>query len=188
MVATWRPQSLVCGVPRRRWLRSRIGSTSCVALAITAPARSSETAVRMARSRGRPLRLRLRRGRLDDVEGAPDDQRRERLADELLHERHVLDLHLPLAASRCDLGQPEALDLILGGKVLLVGVACEQRRAGDAAQGGVFLTVLDGVTVEVLDHGGEVDFHGRSTDRVDGRANKAFAQTCMPPFGRTKSV
>src|SRR5262249_19689412 len=162
MVATWRPQSLVCGSPRRRWLRSRIGSTSCVALAITAPARSSETVVRMARSRGRPLRSRLRRGGLDDVVGAPDDQRRGRLAGALLPERPVLDLHLPLAAFRRDLGQAEALHLVLGREVLLVGVACQQRGAGDPAQGVLFVPILDHLAVEVLDYGRKVDFHNRS--------------------------
>src|SRR5262249_22988098 len=100
--------------------------------------------------------------RLDDVVGAPDDQRRERLADELFHERHVLDLHLLLAALRRDLGQAESFYLVLGGEIPLVGEARQQRRAGDPAQGGVFLAVLDGLAVEVLDHGGKVDFHTRS--------------------------
>src|SRR5262249_43027363 len=104
----------------------------------------------MARSRGR---------RLDDVEGAPDDQRRERLADELFHERHVLDLHLLRAAFRRDLGQAEALHLVLGGEILFVGIARQQRRAGDPAQGGLFFPILHGVAVQVLDHGRKVEVH-----------------------------
>src|SRR5262249_3207388 len=100
--------------------------------------------------------------RLDDVVGAPDDQPGKRLADERLDERHVIDLHLLLAAFRCDLGQAEALHLVLGGKILLVGIARQQRRAGHSAQGGVFFSILDSIAGEVLDQGGKVDFHRSS--------------------------
>jgi hypothetical protein len=58
-----------------------------------------------------------------------------------------------------DLGHPEAFHLVLGGKILPVGVARQQRGAGDAAQGGIGLSVLDGIAVEVLDHSRKVDSH-----------------------------
>src|SRR5262249_15974348 len=101
-------------------------------------------------------------GGLDDVVGASDDERRERLADERLDERHVVNLHLLLAASRGYLGQAEALDLVLGGGILPLGVARPQGRASAPAHRRRLLALLDGLTVEVLDHGRKVDFHVQS--------------------------
>src|SRR5262249_27397853 len=68
---------------------------------------------------------------------------------------------------------------VVGGEILPIGVARQQRRTGHAAQGGVFLAILDGIAVEVLDHGGKVDFHTRSL--LAGALNAPAALVLFQP-------